>query len=353
MPAETPVAGSPGAPAEEDAAAAAATTRSPPGTTPTRKAPPEKMGSGSESARRPPRPAGSESEKDSGFSDASSEYLSALEQTDTEEVPKRRATRAPLQRLGRPFASLAPVYIVKNVLLKQPLADSSDAQLAAWSGRPSPEPAQGRGRLLVLQQPVPAAALAPSLPDPKRQSKDTYLPILNAYPKIAPHPGRPRRVGSTKRYRPDESWEAATPVGEGGGGKDGEAETGSLSKAPGKAVSSAGKQRRFRNTVEILRRSGLLGITLRTKELLRQNGSTQRELAELREHARLLGEAVRSNDAGAWARLQRAVSLTAAYWARRGVTGVESAEADEAGPATDFGDGETAASLGSDAAALP
>ncbi|XP_062454287.1 CLOCK-interacting pacemaker-like [Rhea pennata] len=257
--------------------------------------------------------AGGESEKDSGFSDASSEYLSALEQTDTEELPRRGAARRlPLQqrpRLARSFAGLGPVYIVKNVLVKQPPGASSDAQLVAWSGRPEPEPAQGQARLLLLQQPVPAGALQASPPGPKTQGEDTYAPLLDAYAKIAPRPGRPRDVP-----------EAAGAVG---------VQKPSEQLRP--SAKSAGKQRRFRNTVEILRRSGLLGITLRTKELLRQNGGTQRELAELREHARLLGEAARTNDARAWARLQRAVGLTAAYWARRG--------AELLGPAADLADG--------------
>lgn len=48
------------------------------------------------------------------------------------------------------------------------------------------------------------------------------------------------------------------------------------------------RQRRFLNTAEILSQSGLLAITLRTKELLRQNAATEKELTQLRQHAQLL-----------------------------------------------------------------
>ncbi|XP_033881042.3 CLOCK-interacting pacemaker-like [Acipenser ruthenus] len=79
------------------------------------------------------------------------------------------------------------------------------------------------------------------------------------------------------------------------------------SKASRKHASDLEKQHRFLNTVEILNRSGLLGITLRTKELIRQNHSTQRQIQELREHTRLLCLAARSNQPLDWARLQEAM----------------------------------------------
>jgi len=47
-------------------------------------------------------------------------------------------------------------------------------------------------------------------------------------------------------------------------------------------------QRRFLNTEEILSQSGLLAITLRTKELLKQSDAAEREIAQLRQHTQLL-----------------------------------------------------------------
>uniref|UniRef100_A0A8C8SS48 CLOCK-interacting pacemaker n=1 Tax=Pelusios castaneus TaxID=367368 RepID=A0A8C8SS48_9SAUR len=373
----------------------------------------DKPAVGSEGSRRAPGthlPA-SESEKDSGFSDTSSESLSTLDHADTEEpavCASHWAAKGPRLRaapgLDGTLARFTPVYIVKNVILKQPLGASSSTQLLAWSGQAPLDTLQGQARLLFLQQPVATATEKPLLPSQKPQAKDTYLPILNAYPKIAPHPGcsqenkaaagPPAGSGNTdhaksKHFYLEEAWvsssELAVPPGSEpqkeqhpGGARQvpaaGSAEPLSqnavtssmelarpapssvadqgspvpldlaerrvLSKAAKKLGSSLGKQRRFHNTVEILRKSGLLGVTLRTKELIRQNSSTQREIAELREHARLLCEAVQNNNAQAWAQLQEAMSLSASYWARRGASPNTLAKA-------------TSQSLGAEAAAAP
>ncbi|XP_051788699.1 uncharacterized protein LOC114647705 isoform X2 [Erpetoichthys calabaricus] len=65
-----------------------------------------------------------ESEKDSGYSDTSSEYL----QTDSEDQSRSSsrssfgnisARQKGVQQKGAAFESIAPVYIVKNVVLKQ------------------------------------------------------------------------------------------------------------------------------------------------------------------------------------------------------------------------------------------
>ncbi|XP_074786860.1 uncharacterized protein LOC141972777 [Athene noctua] len=107
------------------------------------RAPPKKT-RGGWGAQHPPA---SDSEKDSGFSDTSSEHLSGREQTDAEEPPGTElaqplyllATTAP----SHPSARLAPVYLVHNLLLQQTL------------GAP-PEPWQP-AQLLLIQPPLPAA----------------------------------------------------------------------------------------------------------------------------------------------------------------------------------------------------
>lgn len=54
------------------------------------------------------------------------------------------------------------------------------------------------------------------------------------------------------------------------------------------------RHRRFLNTVEILSQSGLLDITLRTQELLRQSSATEQSITQLRQHAHLLCQAAQA-----------------------------------------------------------
>lgn len=51
---------------------------------------------------------------------------------------------------------------------------------------------------------------------------------------------------------------------------------------------SSVRRHQFLNTKELLSQSGMLAVTLRTKELLRQNGATERDIAQLRQHTQLL-----------------------------------------------------------------
>ncbi|KAK7153337.1 hypothetical protein R3I93_011290 [Phoxinus phoxinus] len=67
---------------------------------------------------------------------------------------------------------------------------------------------------------------------------------------------------------------------------------------------SSSKRKRFCNTYNILNRSGLLGITLRTKELIRQNKRSQAQLQNLQAQTDLFLEAIYSGDPKVWTRLQ-------------------------------------------------
>lgn len=67
---------------------------------------------------------------------------------------------------------------------------------------------------------------------------------------------------------------------------------------------SSSKRKRFCNTYNILNRSGLLGITLRTKELIRQNKRSQAQLQSLQAQTDLFLEAICSGDPKVWTRLQ-------------------------------------------------
>ncbi|XP_072302892.1 uncharacterized protein [Eucyclogobius newberryi] len=71
--------------------------------------------------------------------------------------------------------------------------------------------------------------------------------------------------------------------------------------------STSMRDRRFFNTAEILNQSGLLAITLRTKELLKQNAETEREIAQLRQHTQYLCQAALASQAGSKESLEKLV----------------------------------------------
>lgn len=64
------------------------------------------------------------------------------------------------------------------------------------------------------------------------------------------------------------------------------------------------KRKRFCNTYNILSKSGLLDIALRTKELHRQNRRTQNDLDKLKEQTDLFLQAVFSGDTSICVKLQ-------------------------------------------------
>ncbi|XP_070806233.1 CLOCK-interacting pacemaker isoform X2 [Pituophis catenifer annectens] len=308
----------------------------------------------------PPNPSCpvSEGEKDSGFSDGSLECLSAIEQTDNEDsasppLPPRpaKSQKAKERLLGGTFpGGLTPLYLIKNVILEQTLGVSPTTPFLAWSNQHPLEGAHSSAaHLLLLQEPM--ASLKPMLPSQKPSAKEIHFPTLSAYPRIAAHLGwqaeeAPSPVAEPSRHKQfyaGEAWASPeAPTAKDSCEKPPEespanSQTSALvcPEAPARptlsctGLSPAGdrmavkgarrpgghslaRQHRLHNTVEILRRSGLLGITLRTKELLRQNSRTQRELAQLREEAQLLCEAIRSSDSRVWARLQDAICCSAA-----------------------------------------
>lgn len=70
------------------------------------------------------------------------------------------------------------------------------------------------------------------------------------------------------------------------------------------------KLKRFSNTYNILNKSGLLGITLRTKQLIKENKRTQGQLHLLQEQTALLLEALSSRDPQLWTKLQASLQDT-------------------------------------------
>lgn len=258
-----------------------------------------------------------------------------------------------------------------------------------WGGVASHN-SQGPAQLLFIQQPgVAGPAPLHILKPPSRKGgekgskknhrngKGTYLPILNSYPRIAPHPSKktpeqgkaggkvgmsegqssskrvcmearreavsttsqmhkkphhhaPRQEGPPHSHprgsasnfprpqhrpspslpRPHHATRPSDSCSLGSPSVSSSQATAASSPSAPPAVASLGparaapvapaapgstaRQQRFLNTVEILSQSGLLDITLRTQELLRQSAATERDIAQLRHHAQLLCQAARA-----------------------------------------------------------
>lgn len=355
------------------------------------------------------------SEKDSGYSDTGSDSLQ-IDPDDQQSSVPCSAEQGPQQ--GRHILvsgtpELTPMFIIKNVVLKQPGQSGQDHILPSslsWDGAATNN--QGPTHVLLLQQPGinQSAPLHILKPQPKRsgskgvkKSKNTYLPILNSYPRIAPHPSKKtpekptasrgsnteehslskRVCTKEKRNEVSTTTQAAkqrlhkqpennlllqshtlshslsagretlsgshqhqspcrpsSPSASLNVSSPSISSTQTLSlpssndliqgrKEPHKHCpepnSDSGKgsnnlkgtarHRRFLNTVEILSQLGLLDITLRTQDLLRQNAATERDLAQLRQHAHLLFQAVQAGaDApAAWEKLQQVMAESGHY----------------------------------------
>uniref|UniRef100_A0A1A8GJB2 KIAA1737 n=1 Tax=Nothobranchius korthausae TaxID=1143690 RepID=A0A1A8GJB2_9TELE len=332
-----------------------------------------------------------DSERDSGFSDASSEHTSTVDTTDSEDTPRpvgQLGSRAPgsgprpsqVAVVGGSYSGLSPMIIMNNVLLKQP-ADNPPA-LKPWGFSPTVEVVQ-QPQVVFLQPVVSRQTSSTSKAGTSRHRRSKkYLPILKSYPRIAPHPGdsssssgRGTASSSSSSSSRTEKCSALTSTlrehshrektqrtvaastnnsGSASLGLPGSRRTPSpllpsslvlpvaetfsspARERPSSAASltefttslsldhstgsknasalwsstqdstssqecnsdndSDAKRKRFCNTYNILSKSGLLDITLRTKELLRQNQSTQNELDRLRRHTDLFLQALQTGD---------------------------------------------------------
>ncbi|KAM6068721.1 CLOCK-interacting pacemaker isoform 1-T4 [Theristicus caerulescens] len=344
--------------------------------------------------------AAAESDKDSGYSDGSSECPSAMEQTDSEDVLNALCWNAedgpwpcPMTTSSS-FPALSPMVVMKNVLVKQ----ASSSQLQSWTVQPSFEVIPAQPQLVFLRPSIPPS-INPHPVGKKRNDSTNYLPILNSYPKIAPQPCKRdhsfdleehQENNCHKRLCTEAPKMETSPVSRSAGlptspfahlpdsfktPQDSNQQSsstlvtsGKLSALPGfHCVSSdaqkvpgltpllpfgtlqatkctphesesaaqatmqsavwspplipeeicttpelllqqQSKCRRFQNTLVVLRRSGLLEITLKTKELIHQNQVTQAELDRLKHQTQLFIEAIKNNAPQSWAELE--ASLT-------------------------------------------
>ncbi|MEQ2251829.1 hypothetical protein ILYODFUR_015249 [Ilyodon furcidens] len=327
------------------------------------------------------------SEKDSGYSDGSDWQQTDVEDQKSNKRQLRVTEHAEAPHTGQPEvhdnrntgnptvvpAKLAqpPVYIMKQSAVTQKrsqLRVGNSMRISNLAVSP---------RMIIVEQPNVMAATRQLLNPLSRTSSvtekkmnSTYLPILNSYPRIAPHPSKkpPDKSSSnqeshnlskrmcTERRTEDTSVTRglseehhhkqpklrvsnSVPLSTSSSRNSPSSSTFPISSTNPRSPSSSslhtassdsldgGSHRnittstrrcQFLNTVELLRRSGLLDITLRTKELLRQSNATEQDISQLRQHTELLCQAVSNpghslNGVTAWERLCQAMAESGSY----------------------------------------
>ncbi|XP_034419535.1 CLOCK-interacting pacemaker a [Cyclopterus lumpus] len=302
----------------------------------------------------------SDLERDSGFSDASSEHLSTVDLTDSEDAGRNYPIGPQVAVMGGPYAGLSPMIIMNNFILKQP---SPMAPAEKQWGFPSPVEVMPQSQMVILQTMVSNGSSSSSNTGSEntRQSK-SYVPILKSYPKIAPHPDVPtKRVGSSKvrvsstsgyDQRPKRhhhghrlysspslqpalqtaiksipNFEAANQQSQAAESQDSDKclsellpytnefstdidNNGMDADQDDGLSTDVNKLKRFSNTYNILNKSGLLGITMRTKQLIKENKRTQGQLQQLQEQTVMLLEAQSTGDPQLWTKLQLSLQHT-------------------------------------------
>ncbi|XP_064831288.1 CLOCK-interacting pacemaker [Oncorhynchus masou masou] len=370
------------------------------------------------------------SEKDSGYSDNNSctDWLHADREDQGSSVSEPRGReglqsqvnpeQAPLQgnhtlvpSPGSP--DLTPIFIIRNVVLKQNGSDHHLQNQLNWENRGGSSNDSVPCHVILVQQPSEASAASPNPNRTQSWRSDstamktksrTYLPILKSYPRIAPHPSKkpsditpvdplgkgtgredqsqdkrmctedkrdevsttthlltpsrkhvrkqpdPKRSLShwrspassrspsprspstpssfVSRSMPSSDTTTASSYSSSGGSSPLSARRWPSGHGPGLSLFSAARDRRFLNTVGILSQSGLLDITLRTQDLLRQSNATDRDIAQLRQHTQLLYQAANhqnnnpynndpdNNDPNAnagWERIRQAMAQSGCY----------------------------------------
>ncbi|XP_035024809.2 CLOCK-interacting pacemaker a [Hippoglossus stenolepis] len=315
-------------------------------------------------------------ERDSGFSDASSEYLSTVDLTDSEDAGRPGSIfgqdpAAPqVTLMGGSYAALSPMIIMNNLVLNQP-AMMAPAE-KQW-GFSSPLEVMPQSQVVLLQPMVSnsSSSSAKTCSENIRHSKG-HMPVVKSYPRIAPHPKdvSTKRVGSSRMrgrstsendqqhrrhhrshrpysspslqlplqtpVKPIANSEAANTPTQAAESQEQLidnslyplADTSSLppctdefrtemdddeihaDKYQDDLSMDNDKLKRFSNTYNILSKSGLLGITLRTKQLMKENKRTQGQLQQLQEQTALLLEALSSRDPQIWTKLQLSLQDT-------------------------------------------
>lgn len=239
-------------------------------------------------------------------------------------------------------------------------------------GFPSPMEVMPQSQVVLLQPVVPNGSSSSPKSGPENKKSKSYMPILKSYPRIAPQPADTptKKVGSSRvrvssisgyeqrqrrhhhshrlysspspqpalqsSVKPVPSFDAADNQPQAAQSHKHPTDT-SLSALTGTSSLppytddfrtesyptvmqddkdqddfsvDSNKLKRFSNTYNILDKSGLLGITMRTKQLIKENKRTQGQLQQLQEQTALLLEALSSGDPQLWTKLQLSLQHT-------------------------------------------
>lgn len=323
----------------------------------------------------------SSSEKDSGYSDTGSDW----QQTDVEDqrgnksqsggsnsaASSQSGQKDDLREDSRENPTMVPVrpdlkplYIVKNMVLKQPDIIQNRGQLL-WTNASQGASVSGTNHVVIVRPQSMASAtrqlykpLSHKSNTTGKKMHGTYLPILKSYPRIAPHPSKkpPDKSSSndesqnmSKRvcteYKSDDATVSRSVheqhihkqpklevntcelPGASPSTRDNLTSSSSTNVSSSQASSSTappgGPHRNVLNThphclhnaVQMFRKTGLLDITLRTKELERQNRATERDIAQLRQHSELLHHTASTNpnSIAAWENVRRVMAESGSY----------------------------------------
>ncbi|KAG8448971.1 hypothetical protein GDO86_015876 [Hymenochirus boettgeri] len=285
-------------------------------------------------------------------SDVASECLSSVEQTDSEEGPTTSRWNVAKACSGQPASRPPSLVVLQNLHVGQ--GSSPDPNVSSWAVRPSFQLLQTSSQILLFPPTISSAKASTCI------KGDKYLPILKSYTKIAPQPSHhssnltlpcKRKRGAEERAHNQfkrhckghsgsrkgsdttsdlldagiqESQHSVTESSDSTKKKELDITVPCLNiSLPEKesGVSSCldtqqnllnadqqNKSRRFQNTLDILHRSGLLDIAMKTKELARLNQVTQSQLEKLQEQVQLYVNAVESSHPQDWQILQNSLT---------------------------------------------
>ncbi|KAL8169130.1 UNVERIFIED_CONTAM: hypothetical protein K2H54_038343, partial [Gekko kuhli] len=210
--------------------------------------------------------------------------------------------------------------------------EGNSSQFQSWTIQPSWETISIHQPLVVFRPPIPSAATPQATREKKSDSSD-LLPILNSYAKIALQPykrGLEDREETRKQKRLctgrtgtplnqdfmdfSTSPASSTPTSHASESQAQDVVQSALcnplvlvkelSNSSDLSSQQSNKNKRFRNMLMVLHKSGLLDITLKTKKLISQNLVTQMELDWLKQQTQLFLEVLKNNAPWAWAELE-------------------------------------------------